>query len=100
MKKAPARILKAGNVKFEGQFLLGAGQAKPGPSNEKNAGSCEPKVCVLEKNPKFSIVEITCSCGTKTCLKCEYADVEPSAGSSETPQSAPGASGDASDQAK
>lgn len=73
MEKAAGHILKADSVKLEGRFHLDARQAGPSPAKEKTAVS-EPAVRVVENKPEFAVIEITCSCGTKTHIKCEYTD--------------------------
>jgi len=74
MPKTAVRILKADDTKLEGQFHLGIAQAGPTPSNNKNAALSTPQANIIEKQPEFTVIEVTCSCGTKTYLRCEYAD--------------------------
>jgi hypothetical protein len=31
------------------------------------------KARIVEQTPQFAVIEINCSCGTKTYLRCEYA---------------------------
>jgi hypothetical protein len=80
MVKVAGHILKGHSVKFEGQFRLDMAQAGKGqpPKWEKTA-SAGPQVRILENNPEYAVIEITCSCGTQTRLKCEYAAGELSA---------------------
>jgi len=33
-------------------------------------------VNIVENQPEFAVIEITCSCGTKTYIRCEYAAAE------------------------
>ena len=70
MGRATGHILKSNNVKFEGQFQLDAVQSEPNSSGEeRNAASAPPQVRIVENHPEFAVIEITCSCGTKTYLK-------------------------------
>jgi hypothetical protein len=93
-------ILKGNNVKLEGRFHLDAGEVAPGPAKEKNGASATPQVSIVENQPEFAVIEVTCSCGTKTYVRCEYnADKSPAEGSQMSVDAAPddaqnGASGD------
>lgn len=73
MEKVAGHILKSSDVKLEGQFRLDVGQTIPGSANKGNVTSAEPKVSILEKNPEFAEMEVTCCCGAKTHIRCEYA---------------------------
>ncbi len=77
MKETAGRILKGDNVKFEGQLQLGACRASAGVtqglSGGKNAASAVPQARIVEEHDEFAVIEITCSCGTKTSVRCEYA---------------------------
>jgi hypothetical protein len=35
-----------------------------------------PQARIVENHPKFADIEITCSCGTKTYVRCEYIDTQ------------------------
>ena len=100
MGKTLGRILKANNVKLEGQIHLGVDQAELSLPKEKITGLATPQVRIVEKHPEFAVIEITCSCGTRTYLKCEYAGAESSAKDSQTQNSAFGVANQVPDQAK
>ncbi len=76
MAKAAGHILKGSNVKLKGPFQLNAGEVAPGPAKEKDGASAIPQVNIVENQPEFAVIEITCSCGTKTYIRCEYAAAE------------------------
>jgi len=82
MIKATARILRADSVKVQGRLSLDLTQANAHLPKAKSATSVQPQVRILENNPDFAVIEITCSCGTKTNLRCEY-------GAAESPPEAP-----------
>ena len=73
MRNTAARILKESDVKLDGQFTLDIVQTETSSSKEPAAGSLEPKVRIVESQSDFSVIEITCSCGTSMFLRCEYA---------------------------
>lgn len=80
MIKTAGRIIKSDNVKLEGQFHLdpaNVGSDLPGPHS---AAVSEPQVRVMENNPQYAVIEVTCSCGRKMSLKCEYAGASEQAG--------------------
>jgi hypothetical protein len=76
MGKTTGHILKADNVKLEGQLHLDLWNVQAGPSNQKSAALSAPQARVIENQPEFAILEVTCSCGNKICLRCEYADLK------------------------
>lgn len=81
MEKTTRHVLKADNVKMEGRFQLGLDQAaaslQPKP---RSTAVVEPMAHIVENYPEFAVVEVTCSCGEKMRLKCEYAGTDVSAG--------------------
>jgi len=79
MKKTAGRVLKSNDVKLEGQLHLDIGQIAAAQTKEKNVAPATPQVSIVESHPEFAVIEITCSCGTKTYLRCEYAGAESSA---------------------
>jgi hypothetical protein len=76
MEKATGHILKSDDVKLEGRFRLDVGQTVPGSSNERNVTSAALQVRIVENHREFAVIEVTCCCGTKTHVKCEYADAQ------------------------
>ncbi len=73
MTKATRRIIKKSNVKLEGKFTLDIVQPEPGQPKQPGTALAEPQVRIVENQPEFAVIEITCSCGTGMYLKCEYA---------------------------
>lgn len=73
MRKTAVRILKGSDVKVEGQFVLDLVQPETEPSKQSATAVVEPKVRIIETKPDFSVIEVTCSCGTLLHLRCEYA---------------------------
>jgi hypothetical protein len=76
MRNSATRILKGSDVKLGGQFTLDIMQTETSPSGEPAADLGEPQVRIAESQSEFSIIEITCSCGTSMFLRCEYAGVK------------------------
>ena len=76
MRNTAGRILKESDVKLNGQFTLDIVQTETGSSKEPAAALVEPQVRIVESQSEFSVIEITCSCGTSMYLRCEYAGVK------------------------
>lgn len=76
MAKQIRRILKSNDVRLQGSFRLEM-------PKEKSPSSTTAQVRILENNPQFAVIEITCSCGEKTNIRCEYAASQTT---SKTPQ--------------
>ena len=72
MKKPAGNILKSSDVKFEGSFHLDVEPADSATPQQKNLAHAPPQVHIVENHPDFAVLEITCSCGTKSYLRCEY----------------------------
>jgi len=66
------RILKSGEVNFEGQYRLNHGQSDPRASS-CSTGTTESHARIVETQNDFTLIEVTCICGNKTLLRCEYA---------------------------
>jgi len=69
------RILKGNDVKLEGRLHLDATRVEPSLPKNKSVAS-EQTARIVENHPEFAVIEITCSCGTRTYLRCEYAGAE------------------------
>ncbi len=74
MAKAAGHILKASEVKLEGNFCLDVTQNSAGQPRPAGTALVTPQARITENHPEFAVIEITCSCGTKLHLRCEYAD--------------------------
>ena len=75
MAKVSGRILKSEDVRLEGQFHLDLAQAAsaPGGHQPRSGVPAAPQARVLENNPEYAVIEVTCTCGASTRLRCEYA---------------------------
>jgi len=69
-------LLKSEDVKLEGQFRLDPAKLAQTAQNtvkqQKNTPAVPMQAHIVESQPKFAIIEVTCSCGTKMNVKCEY----------------------------
>ena len=74
MPKTAGHILKGEDVKLDVQFNLVVAlgvSAIQGPKQKRTALET-PQVRIVQNHPDFAVLEITCSCGLKTNVKCEY----------------------------
>jgi len=76
MAKTAGRILKSDKVRFGGQFHLDVAQAAKGVPKQQGPASATPQVRIVENHPEFAVIEVICSCGAGTYLRCEYAGAE------------------------
>ena len=76
MGKTQGRILKSKDVILQGRIQLGMVQTSHKAAKSQNSALVEPQVRIVEKHSEFAVIEITCSCGTKTHIKCEYTEIE------------------------
>lgn len=79
MAKAAGYILKASEVKLEGSLCLDVTQNGAGRPRPAGTALVTPQALIAENHPEFAVIEITCSCGTKLLLRCEYADASSAA---------------------
>lgn len=92
-KISHSKILKASEVKVEGQFSLDLTKIDEESPKQTSTTLVEPQVRILQSESEFSVIEITCSCGESIHLRCEYVasktpevpqkDVEPEIASEE-----------------
>ena len=78
------RIIRGDEVKLEGQVTLHLKQPpKATQSSSPKLANQFAKAVSIENNPEFAVIEVTCRCGEKMYLRCEYADFENSQTSKE-----------------
>lgn len=72
MRKNQANLLKSNEVKVEGQFHLDAGVTPAPPQKQANPTLVAPQVRILEDHPEYALLELTCTCGNKSHIRCQY----------------------------
>ena len=70
------KVLKSSEVEVEGKISLDlAGSASNGPNVRHQSPAGAPaKVRALENQKEFAVMEVTCSCGCKTIIRCNYGE--------------------------
>ena len=76
MEKTATRILKADEVKLQGQYHLDLGQSPQAVTGVKKPVSAAAQVRIVENNADYAVVEVICKCGTKTQIRCDYRETE------------------------
>jgi len=78
MVKSEVRIIRGNNVRIQGQHRLGLAPGLPGPAGQPASHNAQPRqVAIVQSNPEFAVVEVTCACGRKMHFRCTYAPTEP-----------------------
>ena len=65
-------ILRSNQVKLEGQCEVGRIVSGVSAVQEAEAPQIE-QVRVVEHHDAYAVLEVTCSCGSKLYVRCEYA---------------------------
>jgi predicted RNA-binding Zn-ribbon protein involved in translation (DUF1610 family) len=74
MIQATSRILKSSDVEVEGRFHLDLSHPVSSAQNSRNAAVGTSKVRILENQNEYAVMEVTCPCGRKTIIRCDYSD--------------------------
>jgi hypothetical protein len=75
MVRTFGRIIKSEDVELQGQFRLEVpqGELAGAAPRQQGTGSAPTQARILENHPQYVVIEVTCSCGTRLVLKCDYA---------------------------
>ncbi len=74
MANKVSRVLKKDEVTVEGQRHLDVAGGRTNMHQGRVAAAGEPQARIVENSSEFAVIEVTCSCGKKTHLKCQYAN--------------------------
>lgn len=74
MLKTAGHIIKGNDVKLGDHFCLDVVQMQSpiGGTQKTTAASVTPQARIAQNQPEFAVIEITCSCGKRMDLRCEY----------------------------
>lgn len=74
--KTMKHVLKASEVQSAGPLQLGL-TADAAPQTGGSSGATAPaRIRIAESHPDYALVEVTCSCGKTTYVRCEYAPAQ------------------------
>lgn len=87
MLKTTGRVLKAGQVQWQGSLRLDV-HPKAGSGAEVPSDAAAPaKIRIVENQSQFALFEVTCACGKTMFVRCEYSELEESPTSAEVAMS-------------
>jgi hypothetical protein len=72
MVNTVGRVLKSSEVKLEGKFQLQIDTDTTDPANSGSVNGSALQVNIVENTAEYAIIEVICSCGSKTRVKCQY----------------------------
>ncbi len=79
MLKTTRRILKANEVALRNPFHLDLDPAVLPAGPKPPSAATGPSVRIAQNHPQYAVIEVTCPCGRRTYVRCEYGEAQPSA---------------------
>jgi hypothetical protein len=69
------QVLKANQVQYDAplQLSLDPSATPAAATRRPPAPSTPARARVVESHPEYALVEVTCSCGKTTYIRCDYA---------------------------
>ena len=65
-------VLKTSEVQFEGPLQLSLDPVAAPLSSGPSPTAPQARIRIAENHPEYALVEVTCSCGQTTYVRCEY----------------------------
>jgi hypothetical protein len=75
MMQTMNRVLKSDEVEIDGKCFLEIGRSASSAQHTKSSNGAPVKVRMLDNTNEYALIELICSCGKKTLVRCEYGDV-------------------------
>jgi hypothetical protein len=72
-------VLRANQVQFADPLQLSIDPAAMPRNDHSPEPSPAQRVRIIESNPAYAVIELTCSCGRTTQVRCDYAAAEAAA---------------------
>lgn len=75
------KVMKKDGVAVGGSVRIGLGTSHAPVRTNTASRTCSPTAAVaqqariIESNAEYAIIEITCACGQKSHIQCNYADM-------------------------
>lgn len=76
MTVTQSRILKNDSITVKGTHKISHKTSHSSADAAAPANKGEPKAEIIQKEPAFAIIEVTCNCGKKIQLRCDYSSTE------------------------
>ena len=74
MSHSTARVIRGNETVTEEPFQFQIGPCEQPSQPSQAQALAAPQVCVAENTGEHVVLEIVCSCGRKSYVKCEYAN--------------------------
>jgi len=68
------RILKSDEVEIDGRCHLDIGHAFSPAQHSRSNNIVAAKAKILDNTNEYALIELTCACGRKTLVRCDYGD--------------------------
>jgi hypothetical protein len=66
-------VLKASEVQLAGSLQLSLDPSAPPQASGSSASASPARIRIAENHPEYALIEVTCSCGQSTYVRCDYA---------------------------
>jgi hypothetical protein len=66
------RVLKSDEVEIDGRCSLSISRIIAPSQPSKNISSSAAKAKILDNTNEYALIELICSCGKKTLVRCDY----------------------------
>ncbi len=66
------RILKSDEVEIDGRCNLEIGHAFSPAQHSRTGSVVAAKAKIIDNNNEYALIELTCACGRKTLVRCDY----------------------------
>jgi hypothetical protein len=76
MSVTQSRILKNDSITVKGTHKISHKASTPAAGAGTAANKTQPKAEIIQKEPDFAIIEVTCGCGQKVQLRCDYSSAQ------------------------
>lgn len=67
------KVLKNVEISQEPAVRIGAGSGVPSAAVKASGAAVAQQARIVESNNEYAIIEVTCSCGSKAFVQCNYA---------------------------
>jgi hypothetical protein len=74
MMQTTNRVLKSDEVEIDGRCHLDIGRSVSSAQLGKNNNCAAAKARIFDNTNEYAMIELICSCGKKTLVRCEYSE--------------------------
>jgi len=86
MAKTIRHILKAAEVRVDAPLRLSLDPAATPSCETSRSAAAASSVRIVQNHPDYAVIEVTCSCGRTTSIRCDYVAATPSPARQESAQ--------------